>query len=131
MPMRRRNPYLILGVPFGASREEAHRAYEHRRAPMRESVEEHRAELADLEWAIQQIDNGPVDPWLDMTTYRLPADAEAMRVEGAGVFVPAPEVLPPDPATTVLGRIRRAAAAHEYLRYLLAEHAPHAELPPP
>jgi hypothetical protein len=125
------NPYLILGLPFGASRDEARRAYEHRRAPLRASADEYRDELSDLDWAIGRIINGPVDPRLDMSIYRLPPDAEAMRVDDRGVFSPSPETPPADPGGTALGRALRAAAAQEYLRFLLAERARTVELPPP
>jgi hypothetical protein len=122
------NPYLILGLPFGASREEAQRAYEQRRAPLRASADEHRRELADLDWAMGRIKSGPFNPWCDMTIFRLPADVDAMRVEGQGIFAPPPE---PAPAETARGRGLSAAAAHEYLRFLLTDFARRAEPPAP
>jgi hypothetical protein len=129
--MSLRNPYLILGLPFGASREEVDRAFERRRGPLQASADEHRDELADLEWAVRRIKEGPDDPSLETLVYRLPSDADAMRADGGGVFAPPPETPPADWATTPTGVRVRAAAAYEYLRQVLTEQASRAEPPAP
>jgi len=87
-----RNPYLILGIPFGATRDEANRAFALRarglrRDPRRED------ELVELSWALNQIDEMITDPRKALGIYRIPADPGAFYPDATGVLRPAPERL--------------------------------------
>jgi hypothetical protein len=128
--MERRNPYLILGIQFGASRDEANKAFARRSRPLRQLGDDGRAALTDLTWALHQIDEGSRHPQEALTPYRLPADPHAARVTGDGVFAPPPEVLPTDEhaADAALDALR-TAAAHEYLGWLVLVRA--RQLDPP
>ncbi|HUA73418.1 MAG TPA: hypothetical protein VL988_01535 [Solirubrobacteraceae bacterium] len=86
--MLERNPYLILGVDFAASGEDARRAFAH--AARRLRREGGVWEIEDLNWAlheIQALDESPADT---VTIYRVPANGEVFVSGGTGVFRPAP-----------------------------------------
>jgi hypothetical protein len=118
--MERRNPYLVLGVPFGASRDEAVRAFARRTKFLRRKGPAGRDLHTDLTGALHAIETAPPDAPARMAPYRIPADPRAAALTsdglfGPGVFAPPPEVLdsPPD-----LGDLRRSAA-FEYLRHVV------------
>jgi len=118
--MENRNPYLVLGIPFGSTRDEATKAFARRTRPLRRMGDRAKSELTDLTWALHEIDEAPANPELALTPYRLPADPEAAKVGGTGVFSPGPEQLPIDAEAVQSARLAlRMAAAHEYLRYLV------------
>jgi len=125
--MERRNPYVILGVPYGASRDEATKAFARRGKSLRRQGERGRELLTDLSWALSEIENGPPDRAADATVYRLPAEPEPRE---AGVFAPPPEQF----ATTAEEleaalRLLQMRAAHEHLRQMMLDRS--ATLPPP
>jgi hypothetical protein len=114
--MERRNPYLILGIPFGASREDATKAFLRRTKSLRRLGAAGRTLHTDLTGALKEIEDRPEHPDAVMTPYRVPADPDLERGIGTGAFAPPPERLPVDlHDDTGL----RAAAAHEYLRHLV------------
>jgi hypothetical protein len=89
--METRNPYLILGLPFGSSREEANIAFARKAKRLRRAGERGKAELTDLTWALNQIDEVIANPALALEIYRIPADPTAFHSEGVGLFSPPPE----------------------------------------
>jgi len=103
----RRNPYLVLGVPFGASREQATRSFALRsRRARREPNFPY--SIDDLTWALNQVEAALVNPTADVATFRVPADAAAVRPpSGSGVLR-----RPPIP----LGRRTAAATPAEIAR---------------
>lgn len=118
--MERRNPYLILGVPFGVTREEAHRAFARRGRTLRAGGPATAQALADLTWALHQIDEGPRPPEAGLTPYRLPADPEAHLVDGPGVFAPPAEPSPvTDDEVAAALHALQVTAAHEHLHSLV------------
>lgn len=90
----RRNPYVILGIPFGSSTQAARSGFA--RASRRvKSDPKARYTLEDLTWALHQIEQIVEDPELTFHIYRLPANPDALTADrGAGVFNPAPVRLP-------------------------------------
>lgn len=123
--MERRNPYIVLGVPFGASHDDATKAFSRLTKPLRRSGDAGRAMLTVLTSALKDIEDQPEHPDAAMAPYRVPADPDVAH--GEGVFAPPPEPLPPDdPLQTV-----RVAAAHEFLRHLLRLRADRLDPPAP
>jgi hypothetical protein len=131
--MERRNPYVVLGIPFGASRDEATRAFLRRAKSLRRLGAAGRALHTDLTGALKEIEERPEHPDAVMTPYRIPADPDVERGIGAGVFDPPPERL--DPSTAEAGgaalHAARVAAAHEYLRHLVRLRAQRLDPPAP
>jgi hypothetical protein len=127
--MERRNPYLILGIAFGASREDATKAFLRRTKSLRRLGAAGRALHTDLTGALKEIEDRPEHPDAVLAPYRIPADPDVERGVGPGVFAPPPEPPPPaGPDGDGLDALR-AAAAHEYLRHLVRLRA--ARLGPP
>lgn len=91
MSARDRNPYVALGIEFGASRDEANLAFARRARPLKRSGA-HDA-LVELTWALNQIDEAIVRPEIALEFYRVPADPEAFNAASHGLFAPAPELL--------------------------------------
>ena len=130
--MTQRNPYIILGIPFGSSREQANIAFARKARQLRQLGAEGRSRMTDLTWALNQIDEALRHPEAAMEVYRVPANPDAFVVNGDGVLSPAPERIPPPPgdhaaAVTAV----QAAAAHEYLCYLVTVRAAEAAMPAP
>jgi hypothetical protein len=88
-----RNPYLMLGIPFGSSRDEAQVAFARRARPLRRRGDDGRDALTELTWALNQIDDAIIDPSVALDVYRIPADIEAFEGDGEGMFAPPPEPL--------------------------------------
>jgi hypothetical protein len=110
--MFERNPYLILGVDFAASGDEARRAFA--RTARRVKREPGQWEIEDLNWALHEIEALESNPADLVSVYRVPANAEVFHPAGAGLFRPPAVALarrtqPGDPEA--LGALRAAAAA--------------------
>lgn len=88
-----RNPYVILGLPFGASRERASIAFARKARGLRRKGDAGKDELTDLTWALNQLDEVIADPDKALDVYRIPADPNAFEASGVGVFNPPPERL--------------------------------------
>lgn len=86
-----RNPYLILGLPFGSSRDEANVAFALRGRALRRQGEAGKDQLVELTWALNQIDEAISDPDSALDIYRIPADPGAFDPDGRGLFTPPPE----------------------------------------
>jgi len=105
-----RNPYVILGIPFGAPRATANAAFARKaQALKRDGGDLDR--MTDLTWALQRISVAITEPATAMDPYRIPADPQAFQTGG-------------DEAP-------RQVAAREYLRYLVTVRAAKVPLPPP
>jgi hypothetical protein len=106
-----RNPYLILGVDFGASGAEARRRFA--LAARRIRREGGRWAKDDLTWALHEVESLETDPADSVSIFRVPADPQAFEPAGEGLFKPPPVPLPrrTEPTTPeVLEGLRRAAA---------------------
>jgi hypothetical protein len=114
-----RNPYLILGVPFGTSREEANAAFVRRARRLRRGDRPAAGltGLTDLTWALNQIEEALGDPSAALGIYRVPARPEAFAGTGPGLLRPPAEALAARPGDRE-GALRRAQqdAALECLR---------------
>jgi hypothetical protein len=127
-----RNPYLILGVPFGSSRDDANVAFARRAKNLRRAGPSGRDLLTDLTWALNQIDEGLREPETAMEIYRIPADPAALSSAGSGVLAPPPETLPARPGDRVAARRQlQRDAARDFLHYLVRLRAGSAQLPRP
>jgi hypothetical protein len=129
-----RNPYVILGIPFGASRAEANVAFARKARSLRRTVGSDTDQLTDLTWALQRIDEAIRNPSAAMELYRIPADPEAFDSAGHGVMRPPPERLASrytsEDREHALAQMQREAA-REFLRYLVAVRVAGTRLPEP
>lgn len=114
-----RNPYIILGIPFGSSRELALTAFARKSRPLRRAGRGSAAQLTDLTWALSQVTELIKDPDANLALFRIPSDPDAFSFEGAGVMRPKPETLERR-YTNAEGAVRalQQRASQEYLRYL-------------
>lgn len=119
----RQSPYLILGVPFGASKDEAGRAF----AKATRRIRKHADQLYDLEdlnWALHAIEQRVDDPVLSIDDYRMPANATVYEIpSGEGVLNPSIQSYQRrTPATdAVTLESLRAQVRHEVAASLAAE----------
>ena len=75
MKTDRRTPYVILGVPFGASEQEARSGFAAKVRVLRvEPIPKYTME--DLNWALHQIEQLISDPSLAVDVFRVPANPE-------------------------------------------------------
>ena len=115
----RRNAYVLLGLPYGASLSEARRAFT-RRAHEARWGDRTDTDLSDLEWALARIELEQSEPAAAFGTYRVPADPEVLRAPaGFGLLAPAPRaaprrspVTPDDERAVVFDAARLDAAQH-------------------
>lgn len=89
----RRNPYVILGVPFGASGEEARTGFARVSRRLRNEGGGPYTQV-DLTWALHQVEQMITNPDLAIDVYRVPASTSATGVDHEGVFHPAPHPIP-------------------------------------
>ncbi|MGW3283132.1 hypothetical protein ACWDR3_00640 [Streptomyces sp. NPDC001002] len=115
----KRNPYLVLGVFYGAGRDEANIAFVRRTRALRRGLTQ--GDPTDLTWALNQIDEAKSDPASRMDVFRVPAFPEAFEGSGPGVFEPGPEQLAARPGD-MAGALEelRARAAVEWVKHLVA-----------
>ena len=107
----RRNPYVILGIPFGSSEASARAGFARMTLRLRTPIDS-RYTMEDLTWALHEIEQILVDPELAFHTYRIPADPSAFDDSTEGVFAPAVERLPRAtlaPTMEELAALRRQA----------------------
>lgn len=86
----RRNPYIILGIPFGAGATDARTGFASASRRLRK-LEDARYSMEDLTWALHQVEQIIDDPAMAFDVYRIPADPAATDVDRPGVFNPQPE----------------------------------------
>lgn len=90
----RRNPYVILGIPYGASRGEARRAVARRTRELRQRPGA-RYSAEDINWALHQVEQVIDDPEAGVEIFRVPAAPGILDAPSEhGLFHPAPERLP-------------------------------------
>ncbi|MFZ2504125.1 MAG: hypothetical protein WAW88_15810 [Nocardioides sp.] len=114
--MSDRNPYVMLGVPFGSPRDVATRAFARKAKGQRRSrsrVSESKGELTDLTWALNQVSEAIRDPRTALDVYRVPADPNALEPTGEGVLRPGPENMPRTTASSDAEWARLLDAARE------------------
>lgn len=88
MTDRRRSPYLILGLPFGASKRDAAAAFARATRRLRSSANPP-FDIEDLNWALHAIEQRSDDPNTSIDDYRLPANPALYDVaDGEGVLKP-------------------------------------------
>lgn len=115
-----RNPYLILGVPFGTDRDDARRSFALAARRLRRSPDGPYS-VEDLTWALNEIESLQNNPEYLVDVFRVPADPSAFLTHGTGVFRPPAEPMdrrtpPHDP--DALEELRRAASV-ELLQELI------------
>ena len=109
---------MILGIPFGADRATAERAYSQRSRVARRGDGPHSVD--DVNWAMNQVEAHLDDPTTSAGTYRIPAHLEALRrPHGPGLF--RPPLLPlarrtpvttPEQVQAVIDEARKDALDH-------------------
>jgi hypothetical protein len=119
-----RNPYLILGVPFGTHRDDARRAFAFAAKRLRANSDGPYA-VEDLTWALQEIESLDKDPENMVDHFRVPADPVVFHVDGPGVFRPDPRCMgrrtTPNDCPS-LDRLRIEAAT-EILELIIREYS--------
>lgn len=117
MTIDRRNPYVILGVEFGATAEDARAGFARAKRRLRQDPDAPFTS-EDLTWALLQVEQLIADPDLAVDVYRVPADPNAIGGESVGLFNPAPHPLlrRTEPSDEEWEAIRREALAAVFLR---------------
>ena len=118
-----RNPYLILGVPYGASTSEAARGFA--RATRRlKGCPNPPYSLNDLTWALHQVEQGLETSDWAKALFRVPANPEVYSAFGYGLLRPRPISMSrlTDRSDEGLVEELAAAAGIELLRHTLDEH---------
>ncbi|GAA0447123.1 hypothetical protein FHR83_004104 [Actinoplanes campanulatus] len=130
--MADRNPYVILGIPFGAGREEANLAFARRARPLRRLGAEGRDRMTELTWALNQIDEAIKEPDTVLWLYRIPHDPAVLAPSGPGEFAPKPRPMARRSGDSGPGldAVQRAAA-REHLRHLVLDRAGRTAIPAP
>jgi hypothetical protein len=123
------NPYVALGLPFGATPDEAQVAFARRARGLRRAPGGVDA-LQQLTRALNEVETIERDPQRALQLYRVPANPAALTPSGLGALRPPPEPMPriSGPSGTAraaleLEAVREAAAA------VAAEVAAAAHLP--
>lgn len=127
-----RNPYILLGIPYGSSRELALVAFAKRSRSVRRLGREGKNAMTDLTWALNQVSESIRSPDESIGIYRIPADPEAYAFVGAGVLKPRPERLARRYGDLeVAEQALQRRAGQEYLRYLVLLNADADTIPEP
>lgn len=112
--MAQRNPYVMLGIPFGSPRDVATRAFARKaKGGRRRRASEDKGDLTDLTWALNQVSEGINNPRTVLDVYRVPADPAALEPLGEGVLRPGPELMPRTTASSEAEWARLLDAARE------------------
>lgn len=88
----RRNPYVLLGVPFSASADNAQAAFARKARGLRRQPDG-AEKLHELTWALNQVTEILRHPELALNVFRIPSDAAAFEATGYGILNPGPERL--------------------------------------
>ena len=84
----RRSPYLILGVPYGASKNDAARAFARATRRLRRQSDAP-YDLEDLNWALHAVEQRIQDPATSIDDFRMPADTSVYQLPaGEGILNP-------------------------------------------
>jgi hypothetical protein len=122
--MPTRNPYLLLGVDYGCSPEDARRSFARaarrvRRAGTSEIT------IEDLNWALHEIQNQTTDPFDSVATFRVPANPAVFTPAGQGLFAPPAVELPRRTSTSESDVDILTGGLADDVRTLLGAIAPH------
>lgn len=88
----RRNPYLMLGVPYGVTADVANKAFA--RAGRLARRGQSRFTIEDLTWALHQIEHGSRERDSLLRHFRVPADPGPYLDHVTGGLAPRPRPLP-------------------------------------
>jgi hypothetical protein len=126
----RRSPYLILGLPYGASKDDAARAFARATRRLRQHPDAP-FDLEDLNWALHAVEQRVEDPAISVDDYRMPGDASVYEVPpGSGILRPPIEPYPRRTApSTSTERDALALALVRHLADGLADELRQAPLP--
>jgi hypothetical protein len=106
----RRNPYLVLGLDFGADARAAQAAFARLTRRLRRGRSGGYG-IEDATWALHEIEHAATDPQANLDLYRVPADPAAYDYQPVdGVLSLAPRNLP-----------RQAGSARDELTGLRAQ----------
>lgn len=125
MNVDRRNPYLILGIEYGTSRERSTEEFARRSRALRRDPN-FPYTVDDLTWALHQVEDRISDPSLDLTVFRVPADPRSLEApSGRGVlrFDPKPLARRTGPVTDEMIRAVRRRALNESIALAIEQEA--------
>jgi hypothetical protein len=88
-----RNPYLILGIDFGAPADVARRRFAQAARRLRRSTEGPYT-VEDLTWALHEVEALDTDPADNVTVFRVPANPAVFEPAAEGLFKPPADPLP-------------------------------------
>jgi hypothetical protein len=89
----RRSPYLILGVPYGASKGDAAKAFAKATRRLRKTSDAP-YDIEDLNWALHAVEQRADDPSTSIDDFRMPANSVVYEVpHGEGLLYPKVEPL--------------------------------------
>ncbi len=91
--MTNRNPYLLLGLDYGAGADEARRGFARAARRLRRSGGTE-VTIEDLNWALHQVQSRETDPLDAVDLFRVPANPAVFAPRGNGLFTPPPVPLP-------------------------------------
>jgi hypothetical protein len=124
-----RNPYVMLRIPFGASRDAASAAFAALARGLRRAPDGAKR-LTDLTWALNQVEEALKEPGVVLGIYRVPADPGALESDEPGVLRPPPERLPSPAGSSEASRQALLELTREEARVgVLVECASLAALP--
>jgi len=120
---KRKSPYLVLGVPFGASKGEAARAYAKATRRLKRSADPPH-DIEDLNWALHAVEQRLDDPSTSIDDYRMPGNPGLYEVpSGQGILNPGikpyPRQTPPTSPDDI--ELLRAELVREVTRDLVTE----------
>lgn len=92
-----RNPYVILGVPFGVTADEARRALPAVLRRVRGGAVDLPYTMEDVTWALHQIELAQSDPHVAVDVYRIPAVPGATEPQET-----TPQLFDPQPRVPVV-----------------------------
>lgn len=118
----RRNPYVILGLDYGASPEAAQAAFAKLSRRLRREGRA-RYGIEDATWALHEIEHAATDPNVNLGTYRVPANPAAYHYQadaGAGWLEPPDLPAAGGAGDDEIARLR-ADVAHELAAAVLGE----------
>lgn len=105
----RRNPYLILGVDYGCTRQEAAKAFARVSRRLRRSTGE-RFTIEDANWALHQIEHAIEDPTSAIVAFRVPADPDVFESRvGSELTRPRPLPRTTEPSEEAVDQLRAEA----------------------
>lgn len=120
---KRKSPYLVLGIPYGASKGDAAKAFAKATRRLRRSAHAP-YDIEDLNWALHAVEQRADDPSTSIDDYRMPGNPGLYEVPlGEGFLNPSikayPRQTPPPSPEDV--EFLRSALIREVSRELVKE----------